>query len=79
VAYSGSHMAYALEYLPDLRRMLSDDAPKVISVSDTIVISRAFPEFAWRDLPWREGHSIMDLNGRLDLTGVDVPVVGLYW
>ncbi|OGR38769.1 MAG: hypothetical protein A2051_13310 [Desulfovibrionales bacterium GWA2_65_9] len=79
VAYSGSHMAYALEHLPDLRRMISDDAPKVIGASDTIVISRAFPGLAWRDLPWREGHSIMDLNGSLDLAGVDVPVTGLYW
>lgn len=79
VAYSGSHMAYALQYLPDLRKMLSDDAPKVIGESDTIVISRTFPEFAWRDLPWREGHSIMDLNGRLDLEGVNIPVIGLYW
>lgn len=79
VAYSGSHMAYALHYLPDLRKMLSDDAPKVIDASDTIVISRSFPEFAWRDLPWRAGQSIMDLNGRLDLAGVDVPVTGLYW
>jgi len=79
VAYSGSHMAYALEHLPDLRRMISDDAPKVIKGSDTIVISRAFPGFAWRDLPWRENHRIMDLNGSLDLEGVDVPVTGLYW
>ncbi|MBU1040993.1 MAG: nucleotide sugar dehydrogenase [Proteobacteria bacterium] len=79
VAYSGSHMAYALEHLPDLRRMISDNAPKVIGESDTIVISRSFPGLAWRDLPWRAGHSIMDLNGRLDLAGVDVPVTGLYW
>lgn len=79
VAYSGSHMAFALQHLPDLHSMLSDDAPAVISASDTVVISRTFPEFAWRDLPWREGHAIMDLNGRVDLTGVNVPITGLYW
>lgn len=79
VAYKGSHMSYALEHLPDLRRMLSDDAPKVIRASESIVISRSFPEFAWRDLPWREDQQIMDLNGNLDLSGVPAKVTGLYW
>lgn len=79
VAYSGSHMNYALERLPGLRQMLSDDAPKVIGESETIVISRSFPEFAWRDLPWGPKHKIMDLNGNLDLSGVTAQVTGLYW
>lgn len=79
--YSGSHMAFALEHLPDLRRMLSDDAPLTMSSSETIVISRTFPEFRWRDLPWKAGQRIMDLQGRLDLEGVpeSVTVTGLYW
>lgn len=79
VDYSGSHMKYALERLPGLRQMLSDDAPKVIGRSETIVISRSFPEFAWRDLPWTPKHRIMDLNGMLDLSGVPASVTGLYW
>lgn len=79
VDYSGSHMVYALEHLPELKRMLSDDAPKVIRASETVVISRTFPEFAWRDLPWHAGQRIFDLNGRLDLEGVPAAVTGLYW
>ena len=59
--------------------MLSDDAPQVVRSSETIVISRAFPEFAWRELPWRRDHRIMDLNGHLDLSGVPAQVTGLYW
>jgi len=79
VAYSGSHMSYALAHLPGLRQMLSDDAPMVINKSDTIVISRSFPEFAWRDLPWRAEQQIIDLNGWLKLEGVPAKITGLYW
>ncbi len=79
VAYSGSHMTYALSHLPGLRKMLSDDAPAVIESSETIVISRNFPELVWRDLPWSPQHRVMDLNGWINFEGVPAAITGLYW
>lgn len=74
----GANKSFALESIPHLAEMLTDDLQSVIDHSDVLVIAHKLTAGQWANVRWKDDQRIIDLvnNAELkDLAGYD----GLYW
>lgn len=73
----GSNRKFAMESIPHLAKLLTDDLPKLVAGSDVVVVSHGLEPEVWAQVEW-SGQRIIDTVGVDAIRGVP-GYEGLYW
>ncbi len=77
-ALVGANRSFALQSIPHLAELLSQDLQGVISDSDVVLVSHKLSPEQWSKIKWRDGQRVLDLAKVDELK--DTPgYEGLYW
>lgn len=77
-ALVGANRSFALESIPHLTELLSDDLSAVIDDSDIIVVAHKLTPEAWSAVTWRDDQRVIDLVNIESLRNAP-NYDGLYW
>lgn len=76
---TGANLAFALESIPHLADLLSDDLQKVIGDADVVIVSHRLSPEEWKAVQWKPGQRVIDLMNIETLKEVAPEYDGLYW
>ncbi len=77
-ALVGANRSFALQSIPHLAELLSQDLQGVISESDVVLVSHKLTPEQWASIKWRDDQRVLDLAKVDELRGAP-GYQGLYW
>lgn len=75
---TGANKSFALQSIPHLATMLSDDLKSVVEGSDVVIVSHRLDESKWNSVRWNDEQRIIDLANVPALQNLR-QYEGIYW